>query len=90
MALERTPDALHNHQYWRLITPLFVHSGGWRQIAFNFPAIAITGCFAERIFDPHPWLIIYFLAGLSLRPLRTRGNRSAAAHLLPESDYSVL
>ena len=62
-ALERTPDALHYRQYWRLFTPLFVHSNGWRQIAFNFPAIAVTGYFAERVFGVRLWLILYFVPG---------------------------
>jgi membrane associated rhomboid family serine protease len=62
--MERTPEALDRHQYWRLITPLFVHSGGWKQIAFNFPAIAITGYFAERIFGERLWLVLYFLPGI--------------------------
>ena len=62
--LERTPEALQRHQYWRLITPLLVHSDGWTQIAFNFSAIAITGYFAERIFGPRLWLVLYFLPGM--------------------------
>lgn len=64
-ALERTPDALHHRQYWRLLTPLFVHSDGWRQIAFNFPAIAVIGYFAERVFGTRLWLIIYFGSGFA-------------------------
>jgi rhomboid protease GluP len=62
-ALERTPEALQHHQYWRLLTPLFVHSDGWSQIALNFPAIALIGYFAERAFGTRLWLIIYFVSG---------------------------
>jgi rhomboid protease GluP len=64
-ALERTPSALHQRQYWRLLTPLFVHSDGWSQIAFNFPAIAVTGYFAERVFGARLWLILYFVSGFA-------------------------
>jgi membrane associated rhomboid family serine protease len=62
--LERTPDALTKHQYWRLITPLFVHSDGWRQIVFNFLAIAILGFIVERRFGRKLWLLVYFVSGL--------------------------
>ena len=62
-AFERTPEALHRHQYWRLITPLFFHTGGWKQITFNFLAIAIAGYFVERIFGPRLWVLFYFLSG---------------------------
>jgi membrane associated rhomboid family serine protease len=63
-SLQRTPSALALHQWWRLFTPLFVHSDGLRQIAFNFPAILIVGILAERIFGPWRWLLIYFTCGL--------------------------
>jgi rhomboid protease GluP len=63
-AMERRPGALGDHQYWRLFTPLFVHSDGWRQIAFNFPAIACTGYFVERIYGYRFWLVCYFLSGV--------------------------
>jgi rhomboid protease GluP len=62
--LQRTPSALALHQWWRLFTPLFVHSDGPRQIAFNFPAILIVGTLVERIFGPWQWLVIYFTCGL--------------------------
>ena len=62
--LQRTPSALPEHQWWRLITPLFVHSDGWRQIAFNFPAILIVGVMVERIFGSRRWLVLYFACGL--------------------------
>ena len=64
-ALERTPNALQHHQYWRLFTPLFVHSDGLKQIAFNFPAIAGIGYFAEQVFGARLWLVLYFLSGFT-------------------------
>src|SRR4051794_2175630 len=63
-SLRRTPNEISDHQYWRLLTALFVHNGGWRQIAFNFVAIAIIGVIAERIFGPSRWLILYFVCGV--------------------------
>jgi len=63
-SLERAPTALAQHEWWRLITPLFVHADGWRQIAFNFPAILIVGILAERVWGKWRWLGIYFLCGI--------------------------
>jgi len=62
-SLRRDPHEFANHQYWRLLTSLFVHNGGWRQIAFNFSAIAIVGTMVERIFGARRWLFLYFSAG---------------------------
>ena len=62
--LQRTPATISTHQYWRLLTSLFVHDGGWRQIAFNFPAILIVGVLAERIYGRARWLILYFIPGI--------------------------
>ena len=64
-ALRRQPTAITGHEYWRLITSLFVHADGWKQIAFNFPAIAIVGVFVERIFGSARWLILYFVPGVT-------------------------
>ncbi len=62
-ALERTPAALTKHEWWRLITPLFVHSDGWRQIAFDFPAILILGVLVEAMFGAGRLLALYLICG---------------------------
>jgi rhomboid protease GluP len=62
--LERSPSALTQHEWWRLVTPIFVHSEGVRQIAFNFPAIFIVGTLVERAFGHVRWILIYFSCGL--------------------------
>ncbi|MGD0227225.1 MAG: rhomboid family intramembrane serine protease [Terriglobia bacterium] len=62
--LERTPSAFAQHQWWRLVTPLFVHDEGWRQIAFNFLSILIVGILAERLWGSRRWLVLYFASGL--------------------------
>jgi rhomboid protease GluP len=87
-ALERTPAALASHQWWRLITPLFVNPEGWRQIAVNFTALAILGTIVERRFGAARWLILYFasglvgeLAGYAWKPLGA-GSSVAIAGLL--------
>ncbi|HXW55398.1 MAG TPA: rhomboid family intramembrane serine protease [Candidatus Cybelea sp.] len=76
-SLERTPNALARHEWWRLITPLFVHAGGWRQIAFNFPAIFILGSLAERIFTRRQWLLLYSPPDSWERLPATPGSRTA-------------
>ena len=61
--MERTPTALARHEWWRLFTPLLVHSDGWPQISFNFPAILVVGTLTERIYGSLRFLILYFLGG---------------------------
>jgi rhomboid protease GluP len=87
-ALGRTPTALASHQWWRLVTPLFVNPEGWRQIAVNFAGLAILGTIVERRFGPARWLILYFasgivgnLAGYAWKPLGA-GSSVAVAGLL--------
>jgi len=94
--LERTPSALREHEWWRLVTPLFVHSGGWRQIAFNFPAIVVVGVIVERVFGSYNWLILYFgcgfvgeLAGYAWQPFGA-GASVAGAGLLGGLAVSLL
>ena len=62
---ERQPDALARHEYWRLITPIFFHREGWRQIMFDFSALAVVGTFVECICGGRRWLVLYFAAGVS-------------------------
>ena len=62
-ALERTPTALVNCEWWRVITPLLVHSDGWQQIAFNFAAILVVGTSVESIFGIDRLLVLYLICG---------------------------
>jgi len=87
-ALRRTPGALSQHEWWRLITPILVHDGGWRQIAFNFPATLIAGAIVERFYTRGEWLGLYLLgavvgelAGFAWQP-DGAGNSVAGAGLL--------
>lgn len=63
--LERRPGTLAAHEYWRLITPIFLHAEGWRQIVFDFSALLIIGAIVERIFGGRRWLVLYFAAGVA-------------------------
>ncbi|MEO7912597.1 MAG: rhomboid family intramembrane serine protease [Roseiflexaceae bacterium] len=55
-ALRRTPDALAAGEWWRMITPLFVHSHGWVQIIVNLIGIAVVSPLVERLFGSWGWL----------------------------------
>ena len=63
-AMERQPGIWKDHQYWRIVTPLFFHSDGWKQIAFNFPVITCIGAVVERVYGRRFWLVSYFLSGM--------------------------
>jgi rhomboid protease GluP len=87
-ALRRDGAAFAQHEWWRLITPLFVNAEGWRQIAFVFPAMLIVGVLVERLFGNWRWLVLYFgggiageLAGYAWKPIGA-GASVAVAGLL--------
>jgi membrane associated rhomboid family serine protease len=63
-ALMRTPAAVAQHEWWRFITPLFVHASGWKQITFVFPAVLIVGTLAERILGSGRLLLVYMVSGI--------------------------
>jgi len=62
--LRRNPAALAAGEWWRMITPLFVHSDGWVQIIVNAIGIAMVGPLVERLFGSWRWLALYFISGL--------------------------
>jgi membrane associated rhomboid family serine protease len=87
-ALRRDGAAFAQHEWWRLITPLFVNAEGWRQIGFVFPAMLLVGVLAERLFGSGRWLVLYFgggivgeLAGYAWKPVGA-GASVAVAGLL--------
>lgn len=63
--LMRQPDALHDGQWWRVFTALFIQSSGLLQIVINVPALAVAGPVAERCFGPGRWLLIFFGSGVA-------------------------
>jgi membrane associated rhomboid family serine protease len=50
-------------EYWRLLTPLFLHAG-WGHFLFNSLALLQLGTIVEKIFGQNRFLLIYFSAGL--------------------------
>jgi len=61
----RTPAAITSHEWWRFVTPLLVHAEGWKQIAFNFPAILVVGTLAERVIGSKRLLLVYLVSGIA-------------------------
>ncbi len=55
--------AIDAGQYWRFITPIFLH-GGLIHLAFNSYALYALGPEAERIYGNLRFLAIYMLAGI--------------------------
>jgi rhomboid protease GluP len=62
--LKRRPGCLAAGEWWRIISPLFVHSQGWPHLVFNVAWIAYVGVVVERSFGSARWLIIYFVSGV--------------------------
>jgi membrane associated rhomboid family serine protease len=52
----------HTSQYWRLITPMFLHAN-LLHILFNGWALVIFGRFVEQTFGRTRFLVIYFVTG---------------------------
>ncbi|EGL81714.1 Rhomboid family protein [Caldalkalibacillus thermarum TA2.A1] len=51
-------------EYWRLVTPMFLHIGIWH-LMFNSLALYFLGGAVERIFGSFRFLWIYMFAGIS-------------------------
>jgi rhomboid protease GluP len=62
--LKRRPGGLAAGEWWRIASPLFVHSQGWPHLVFNVAWIACVGVVVERLFGSMRWLIIYFVSGV--------------------------
>jgi membrane associated rhomboid family serine protease len=60
----RDPAALRHGELWRMITPLFVQSGGWPQILSNTLWAFLLTPLAARRFGPLTFLALYFGGGL--------------------------
>ena len=60
----RTPDALQTGEWWRIISPLFVHAYGWPHLLFNLGWISAVGLAVERRFGHLHWLLLYFVPGI--------------------------
>jgi rhomboid protease GluP len=71
--LMRQPDALHDGQWWRMFTALFIQSSGAAQIAINLPALFAFGAVAEWVLGPWRWLVVYFVSGMAANYVSLQG-----------------
>jgi membrane associated rhomboid family serine protease len=94
----RDSAAVHNGQYWRLISTLFEQDGGLAGTIFNIACLLILGVLAETVFG-RGWMVLLFLAGgiatelvaLSLQPVgagNSAGNFALAGGLIAKSVLS--
>lgn len=63
--LERTPEIVASGEWWRLVSPILVNPDGWRQVTYNFCALAIVGTIAELTWGPRLWLLFYIVGGVT-------------------------
>lgn len=62
-ALRRDPQGLLSGEWWKIITPLFVHTDGWKQLILNMICIAIIYLLAERLFSWVQSILLYITGG---------------------------
>ncbi len=72
------------HDYWRLVTSVFVH-GGLIHLAVNMWSLIVIGLLVERIYSPLAFAVIYLSAGIGgaiasavIPPMRTSVGASGA------------
>ena len=61
---DKENDLIRAGQWWRLITPIFLH-GGWGHLIANGLTLLMLGIPMERIYGPRKFFLIYMLAGIS-------------------------
>src|SRR5438477_7425873 len=62
-ALRRNREALLAGEWWRMVTPLFVHAYGWWHACVNGFAAIIFCPLAERLYGKKLWAL-YFIPGV--------------------------
>jgi membrane associated rhomboid family serine protease len=62
-ALQRDGAAVQDGQWWRFVTSMFVHGGGWPHLLFNLLGIVLVGVGVERAYSWWRWLVIFMVAG---------------------------
>ena len=61
--LQRDGVLVLEGQWWRLVTSMLLHGGGWPHILFNLLGIVLVGAAVEREYGWWRWLVIYLAAG---------------------------
>ena len=61
---DKENDLIRAGQWWRLVTPIFLH-GGWGHLIANGLTLLMLGIPMERIYGPRKFFLIYMLAGIA-------------------------
>ena len=61
---DKENDLIRAGQWWRLITPIFLH-GGWEHLLANSLTLVLLGMPMERIYGARKYFLIYMLAGIA-------------------------
>ena len=73
------PLVAQNHEYWRFITPMFLHIG-FMHIILNMVTLYYIGAQVEAIYGHWRYLGIYLLSGiLEISPVLPLGHNSVSA-----------
>jgi membrane associated rhomboid family serine protease len=59
-----TPDVAIRHEYWRLLTAMFLHAN-LLHILFNMWALYLAGSYLEALAGRTKYLLIYFISGFA-------------------------
>jgi membrane associated rhomboid family serine protease len=62
-ALEARTDVLAAGQYWRLVTYVLPHDGGWLHVSLNMALLGLYGWQLERIVGTARFLVVYVVSG---------------------------
>ena len=63
IGIQYTPYILQGHEYWRILTAMFLHAS-WLHIGVNMLSLYFIGRLAERVFGPWRYLLIYLGSGI--------------------------
>ena len=61
---DKENDLIRAGQWWRLITPIFLH-GNWEHLFANSLTLVLFGMPMERIYGARKYFLIYMLAGIA-------------------------
>lgn len=83
----KTNELLHRGEYFRLVTPIFIHIG-ILHLVMNSYALWTTGPIVERLYGSARFLLIYLLAGIGGVAGSYLGHRTGVSQSIPSAGAS--